>query len=216
MKVLDAVPAPVLDELVARLPRIVVGIEPRPSDEVEQLAVGIEAHAHDPVDLEVGLVVVGGFVLAVGAFERLLDDLDHGLHLPPQPAALNALSVLPHRARQPVVVARLDAPHPAAHDALEVRLVGQELAADVEELFVHGHVVVNVLIFSVPIGTRWFFLIRVGYGFFNLSLPSRPFRRCSSILPFGQSDLIRLRLRGLDERQGSYSIPAHSTDASAS
>ena len=166
MKVLDAVPAPVLDELVARLPRIVVGIEPRPSDEVEQLAVGIEAHAHDPVDLEVGLVVVGGFVLAVGAFERLLDDLDHGLHLPPQPAALNALSVLPHRARQPVVVARLDAPHPAAHDALEVRLVGQELPADVEELFVHGHVVVNVLIFSVPIGTRWFFLIRVGYGFF--------------------------------------------------
>jgi len=153
MKVLDAVPAPVLDELVARLPRIVVGIEPRPSDEVEQLAVGIEAHAHDPVDLEVGLVVVGGFVLAVGAFERLLDDLDHGLHLPPQPAALNALSVLPHRARQPVVVARLDAPHPAAHDALEVRLVGQELPADVEELFVHGHVV-NVLIFSVPIGTR--------------------------------------------------------------
>jgi len=47
-----------------------------------------------------------------------------------------------------------------------VRLVGQELPADVEELFVHGHVVVNVLIFSVPIGTRWFFLIRVGCGFF--------------------------------------------------
>lgn len=140
MKPLNPVPAPVLDQLVARLPRILVGAEPSPPDQVQQLVVGVEAHADDAVDLEVGLVVVCGVIIAV-ARQRLFENLDHGLHLPPQPAAPNVLSVFPHRPRQPLVLARLDAPHPATHSAAKVGLgvAAEELAADVKELFVHGH-----------------------------------------------------------------------------